>query len=252
MFAKKSSLERFTLAHALSNKERKKLLRACINDADSPSLSSTSTHDDEEKTTTASSGGDLLLKKNSATVVKASGGGKQASLFFDGSTPLFVDIDGRLETIVPTVMACWKSRGIPNVTLPRYGIVLLGAPITRFLLRGSDVMAPGVDFHDITRMPSDEASSSSSSSSSLPSSSLSPSADRDDGKQLLKFIKRGRIMGVFVPGNQYCVATGICVMDAEEARSGKGRLIQIVSCYGDHLYKKCAEESGISPPNDGF
>jgi predicted ribosome-associated RNA-binding protein Tma20 len=57
-------------------------------------------------------------------------------LLAEGDIPLFFDVDGR-NILYPTIFTLWKFPSLlPHVKIP--------SPVSSFLLRGADLMAPGV------------------------------------------------------------------------------------------------------------
>lgn len=106
--------------------------------------------------------------------------------------------------------ALWKS---PEL-LPRLEV---HAPVSQFLLRGADVMLPGVVFR---------------------------SADEVAG------LRRGELRAVFARGNPGAIAVGEVLVDADDiSRTGKkGRALKLWHVVGDELWKMGPQ----IVPNDGF
>lgn len=106
--------------------------------------------------------------------------------------------------------ALWRS---PELLPP----LVVHAPVSEFVLRGADVMLPGVVFS---------------------------SAEEVAG------LRKGELRAVFARGNPGAIAVGEMLVDAEDiARTGKkGRALKLWHVMGDELWKLGPK----TVPNDGF
>lgn len=116
----------------------------------------------------------------------------------EGEFPVFFDVDGRGNEILPTVFALWQ---VPDM-LPAF--VLKGAEVSRFIIGGADLMFPGVN---------------------IPSEGL-PS------------FLAGEAWVVKVPGNMAPIAVGTTAISSAEAlKAGlRGKALKIAHYYRDMLW----------------
>eukprot|EP00271_Cylindrocystis_brebissonii_P015461 TRINITY_DN38362_c0_g1_i1.p1 TRINITY_DN38362_c0_g1~~TRINITY_DN38362_c0_g1_i1.p1 ORF type:complete len:719 (+),score=126.68 TRINITY_DN38362_c0_g1_i1:240-2396(+) len=166
----------------LSGADRKKLRRTAL------------------QTWTAASEVDLdgiLPPKADVTVTKLA---NRALVYaVEGGPPLFFDVDGRGNHILPTVYALWK---VPSL-LP--SLELKGGEVSRYVLGGADLMLPGV------RIP-------------------------DEG---LPSFKEGDIFSVRVPRNAAPIAVGMTAVSSEQAIKAelRGKVLRVLHFYGDVLWE---------------
>ena len=121
--------------------------------------------------------------------------------------PYFIDLNGRCD-LYPTVFALWK---IP-VMLPQ---VVIHSPVSTFVLRGADLMAPGI--------------------------------------YKLDNIHKGDKVSIRVRNNPFPFAIGLSEVDTVEEFSScltrpKGKAVQVLHSFGDMLWKGAP----ASIPNNGF
>ncbi|GJP32236.1 hypothetical protein CLOM_g16830 [Closterium sp. NIES-68] len=130
---------------------------------------------------------------------------------FENGLPMLFDCDGRGTEIYPTVFALWR---VPDL-VPSF--LLKGGEVSRYVLSGADLMAPGV------QMPA----------AGLPG------------------FRPGEVWSVKVPGNSCPIAVGITMVGSAEAvKAGmRGKLLRITHYYRDSLWET-AEGSYV--PNKGF
>ncbi|KAL0801534.1 hypothetical protein Bca101_056710 [Brassica carinata] len=139
----------------------------------------------------------------------------------EGGCPMFFDIDGRGNEILPTVFALWEA---PEM-LPSF--MLKGGEVSRYVLGGADLMFPGI---------------------------LIP-------PQGFPSFSAGEIWSVKVPGNMAPIAVGFTTMSsAEGIKAGlRGKALRIAHYYRDFLcflhakgvfHRESAE--GHYVPNAGF
>ncbi|CAI5492694.1 unnamed protein product [Closterium sp. Naga37s-1] len=142
----------------------------------------------------------------------------------DNGLPMLFDCDGRGTEIYPTVFALWL---VPDL-LPSF--LLKGGEVSRYVLSGADLMAPGV------QVPAE----------GLPG------------------FRPGEVWSVKVPGNSCPIAVGITMVGSAEAVGAgmRGKLLRITHYYRDslcpiprlpppsHSYRETAEGSYV--PNRGF
>ncbi|CAI5733185.1 unnamed protein product [Hyaloperonospora brassicae] len=123
--------------------------------------------------------------------------------------PVLFDMTGKGEWGF-SVYALWQSPAL----LPR---LMVHAPVSTFVLRGADVMLPGVVF------PSPEA---------------------------LQTLRKGELRAVYVEGNPHAIAVGEMLVDAADVeRSGKeGRALRLWHVVGDALWQMGPQ----TLPNEGF
>ncbi|CAN7087629.1 unnamed protein product [Brassica oleracea var. botrytis] len=117
----------------------------------------------------------------------------------EGGCPMFFDIDGRGNEILPTVFALWEA---PEM-LPSF--MLKGGEVSRYVLGGADLMFPGI------LIPPE----------GFPSFSA------------------GEIWSVKVPGNAAPIAVGFTTMSsAEGLKAGlRGKALRIAHYYRDFLWE---------------
>mmetsp|Transcript_65173 Transcript_65173/g.174793 ORF Transcript_65173/g.174793 Transcript_65173/m.174793 type:complete len:558 (-) Transcript_65173:97-1770(-) len=122
--------------------------------------------------------------------------------------PLFIDSEGRGK-VVPSLMSLWR---FPDMCKR----LTIHGPTSKFVLKGADLMLPGVI---------------------VPEGGLPPLAEGDT-------------VALFVEGNPYAIAVGKMVVDSAyiEENGMKGRGMQLVHVYRDELWAQCG---GLSP-NAGF
>ncbi|RLN45047.1 hypothetical protein BBJ28_00019415 [Nothophytophthora sp. Chile5] len=123
--------------------------------------------------------------------------------------PLLFDVTGKGDLCF-TVYALWRA---PALLPP----LVVHAPVSEFVLRGADVMLPGVVF---------------------------TSAQELDG------LRKGELRAVYARGNPCAIAVGELLVDAADVeRSGKkGRALKLWHCVGDALWLMGPQ----TVPNDGF
>ncbi|DAZ98101.1 TPA: hypothetical protein N0F65_005263 [Lagenidium giganteum] len=127
----------------------------------------------------------------------------------DSKEPLVVDVSGKGDFFF-TVYALWKCADL----LPK---LVVHAPVSQFVLRGADVMLPGVVFTSMEEVMS---------------------------------LRKGELRAVVARGNPAPMAVGEMLVDAAEIeRSGKkGKAMRIVHYFGDELWKMGPQ----TIPNHGF
>ncbi|KAI8463967.1 MAG: hypothetical protein J3K34DRAFT_129977 [Monoraphidium minutum] len=134
----------------------------------------------------------------------------------DGA-PILFDASAKGDLYVPTAMGLWRAPGL----LPR---VLLKHPsVSHFVCgyghgRGADVMLPGVDVG------------------------------------ALPHFEKGALVAVAVPGNPAPIAVGLAAfssgdMAAAGGGHGRGKAVEVLQAYGDHLW---ADVAGKPAANEGF
>ncbi|KFK41565.1 hypothetical protein AALP_AA2G145500 [Arabis alpina] len=116
----------------------------------------------------------------------------------EGGCPMFFDIDGRGNEILPTVFALWEA---PEM-LPSF--MLKGGEVSRYVLGGADLMFPGI------LIPAE----------GFPS------------------FAAGEIWSVKVPGNLAPIAVGFTTMSSADAlKAGlRGKALRITHYYRDYLW----------------
>jgi len=129
----------------------------------------------------------------------------------DGSSaplvPILLDLSGKGD-LVPTVQGLWRAPGL----LPR--VPLKHPLVSRFVVKGADVMLPGIDASD------------------------------------LPLFEKGDLVAVISPGNDAPVAVGRALLASRDAgRGGGGKAVEVVSFYGDTLWR---DHGGAAVPNAGF
>lgn len=129
----------------------------------------------------------------------------------DAREPVLFDATGKGE-LCPTVYALWRSSG--PALLPS---LVVHAPVSEFVLRGADVMLPGVVF-----------------------------ASQDE----LASLRKGELRAVVARGNPMPFAVGELLVDgADVERSGKkGRALRLLHVVGDELWQMGPK----TVPNEGF
>ncbi|CAN8235547.1 unnamed protein product [Cochlearia groenlandica] len=123
----------------------------------------------------------------------------------EGGCPMFFDIDGRGNEILPTVFALWEA---PEM-LPSF--MLKGGEVSRYVIGGADLMFPGI---------------------------LIPA-------QGFPSFSAGEIWSVKVPGNLAPIAVGFTTMSSTEAlKAGlRGKALRIAHYYRDFLwYTRCWQQ----------
>jgi translation initiation factor 2D len=141
----------------------------------------------------------------------------RGTLYVLDGAPLVFDASGKGDYYVPTVMGLWRA---PEL-LPR--VPLRHPAVSQFICgaghgHGADVMLPGVNV-----------------------AALPPFA-------------KGALVSVVVPGNPAPIAVGFAALSSEDmaaafAASGKGKAVEVLQAYGDHLWQ---EAVGKPVPNEGF
>ncbi|CAI5497857.1 unnamed protein product [Closterium sp. Naga37s-1] len=133
----------------------------------------------------------------------------------ESGLPMLFDCDGRGSEIYPTVFALWRVPDLVPSFLLKGGE--MGGEVSRYVLSGADLMAPGV------QVPAE----------GLPG------------------FRPGEVWSVKVPGNSCPIAVGITMVGSAEAvRAGmRGKLLRITHYYCDSLWET-AEGSYV--PNRGF
>ena len=159
---------------------------------------------------------ELVPKKSELSLQKLAAPSRTQIYVGDGQ-PVFYDASGKGD-LFPTVFALWRAPGILGEP-----VSVLGAPVTKFIVQGADLMLPGVG-----RVP-----------------------PIDFG--------RGRLFAVVVPGNPAPIAIGEAEMSSAEVRDaggagGKGRFLRILTSYRDALWDYAASHASRPPlvPNEGF
>jgi translation initiation factor 2D len=123
--------------------------------------------------------------------------------------PLLFDVTGKGELCF-SVYALWRA---PKLLPP----LVVHAPVSEFVLRGADVMLPGVVFTSTEQLES---------------------------------LRRGELRAIYARGNPCAIGVGEMLVDAEEVmRSGnKGRALKLWHVVGDALWKMGPQ----TLPNEGF
>ena len=123
---------------------------------------------------------ELVPKKSELSLQKLAAPSRTQIYVGDGQ-PVFYDASGKGD-LFPTVFALWRAPGILGEP-----VSVLGAPVTKFIVQGADLMLPGVG-----RVP-----------------------PIDFG--------RGRLFAVVVPGNSAPIAIGEAEMSSAEVRDAGAR-----------------------------
>lgn len=123
--------------------------------------------------------------------------------------PVLFDHSGKGDFCL-TVYALWRVADL----LPK---LFVHAPVSEFVLRGADVMLPGVVF---------------------------ASVDEIDG------LRKGELRAVYARGNPMPFAVGEMLVDSAdiERHGKKGKALRLLHCVGDELW----QSGPNSVPNDGF
>ena len=158
----------------------------------------------------------LVPKKAELSLQKLAAPSRTQIYVGDGQ-PVFYDTSGKGD-LFPTVFALWRAPGMLGEP-----VSVVGAPVSKFLISGADLMLPGVG-----RVP------------------------RID-------FGRGRLFAVVVPGNPAPIAVGEAEMSSAEVRDaggagGKGRFLKILTTYRDALWEYAASHASRPQlvPNEGF
>ncbi|GLD92748.1 hypothetical protein PINS_up001327 [Pythium insidiosum] len=131
----------------------------------------------------------------------------------DTREPLAFDLSGGRggsDALGVSLYALWREPAL----LPR---LVVHAPVSQFVLRGADVMLPGVVF---------------------------------TSQQEIESLRVGEWRAVYARGNPHAFAVGELLVDAAElAKHGKqGRALRLVHVYGDELWRMGPQTA----PNEGF
>ncbi|EGZ26098.1 hypothetical protein PHYSODRAFT_481190 [Phytophthora sojae] len=123
--------------------------------------------------------------------------------------PLIFDVSGKGDLCF-SVYALWRA---PSLLPP----LVVHAPVSEFVLRGADVMLPGVVFTSMEQLQS---------------------------------LKKGELRAVYARGNPCAIGVGEMLVDAAEVeRSGKkGRALKLWHVVGDSLWQMGPQ----TLPNEGF
>ncbi|KAG6612595.1 putative ligatin [Phytophthora cinnamomi] len=123
--------------------------------------------------------------------------------------PLIFDVSGKGDLCF-TVYALWRA---PALLPP----LVVHAPVSEFVLRGADVMLPGVVFTSVEQLQS---------------------------------LRKGELRAVYARGNPCAIGVGEMLVDAAEVeRSGKkGRALKLWHVVGDSLWQMGPQ----TLPNEGF
>ena len=158
----------------------------------------------------------LVPKKAELSLQKLAAPSRTQIYVGDGQ-PVFYDTSGKGD-LFPTVFALWRAPGMLGEP-----VSVVGAPVSKFLISGADLMLPGVG-----RVPPVE-------------------------------FGRGRLFAVVVPGNPAPIAVGEAEMSSAEVRDaggagGKGRFLKILTAYRDALWDYAASHASRPRlvPNEGF
>ncbi|KAL4161693.1 hypothetical protein PRNP1_002245 [Phytophthora ramorum] len=127
----------------------------------------------------------------------------------ESKEPLLFDVSGKGDLCF-TVYALWRA---PSLLPP----LEVHAPVSEFVLRGADVMLPGVVFASVEQLES---------------------------------LRKGELRAVYARGNPCAIAVGEMLVDgAEVERSGKkGRALKLWHVVGDSLWQLGPQ----TLPNEGF
>lgn len=151
----------------------------------------------------------LPSKQGELEVAKVSAPSRMQIYLLD-KTPVFVDLSGKGD-LIPTVFTLWRAPDfLPHVYVKH-------PTVSKFLINGADLMAPGVDL-----------------------------------TMGLNGVKKESLVCVCVPGNPAPVGVGSMVMSPEQVVSSaqmKGKLVEIYQAYGDQLWSSMG---GGQVPNMGF
>ncbi|POM68081.1 Ligatin [Phytophthora palmivora] len=123
--------------------------------------------------------------------------------------PLVFDITGKGDLCL-SVYALWRA---PALLPP----LVVHAPVSEFVLRGADVMLPGVVFTSVEQLQS---------------------------------LRKGELRAVYARGNPCAIGVGEMLVDAAEVESSgkKGRALKLWHVVGDSLWQMGPQ----TVPNEGF
>ncbi|OWZ05045.1 Ligatin [Phytophthora megakarya] len=123
--------------------------------------------------------------------------------------PLIFDVTGKGELCF-SVYALWRA---PSLLPP----LVVHAPVSEFVLRGADVMLPGVVFTSLEQLQS---------------------------------LRKGELRAVYARGNPCAIGVGEMLVDAAEVESSgkKGRALKLWHVVGDTLWQMGPQ----TLPNEGF
>ena len=154
-------------------------------------------------------------KKSVLELVKSPAPSRVQIYLSDGA-PVVIDHSGKGDYEL-TYFALWRAPGALGEP-----VVLRHCAVTRYLVRGADLMLPGVGRVPSTAVP----------------------------------FGVGKLFAVTVPGNPTPLAVGeTCVGSAEFGEKGSsGKFLRIRSCYRDALWAMAAAHPARPPllPNEGF
>ncbi|KAK3238247.1 hypothetical protein CYMTET_51727 [Cymbomonas tetramitiformis] len=140
----------------------------------------------------------------------------RATVYFNGLIPMIIDLNSKVDTLIPSVFALWQCPNLLPVFQLRHGAV------SHYVLGGADLMLPGVK----------------------PPAGGFPPVGSPGG------FAKGVIHSVMVPGNPAPIAVGSAAMSSTAAASAnKGRLMTLLHFYGDCVW---AATEGHPIPNEGF
>lgn len=125
--------------------------------------------------------------------------------------PILIDTSGKND-VLPTVLGLWRA---PDI-LPQ--IFLKHPAVSQYLLNGADLMLPGVD---------------------IPQMGLPP-------------FEKGSLVCICVRGNPAPLAIGYAAINSTTAGTysqGKGKLVEVVQVFGDHLWQDLGSRE---IPNEGY
>ena len=151
--------------------------------------------------------GDLLPSKSQVTMTKLA---NRSILYSVDGIPLFLDVLGR-NTFVPTVYTLWRYPSIVRT-------FVVHSPVSEYVLRGADLMLPGVVRGTVAAELSD--------------------------------LKKGEVVCIRVNRNPVPFAVGTAETSWEHivSQGMKGRGVSVLHIFGDELWKN----GGSLVPNDGF
>lgn len=153
----------------------------------------------------------LLPSKADIVVRKVGGGSSMQFMFVDGEC-LLVQPDGRTDVaeaeLVPTLLAFWRLEDAAAL-LP---CVVIQRPVTKFIFRGADLMAPGVH-------------------------SFRHARGAEEGAPLPPV---GALVAIVALGNPSACAVGrLKVPAASLGGGGKGEAVEVLHYFGDCLWEAC-------------
>jgi translation initiation factor 2D len=153
------------------------------------------------------------LIPNKATIKKQSFQAPSRMVVYvneDTREPLAFDETGKGDAMCASVYALWRLSAL----LPRLEV---HAPVSEFVLRGADVMLPGVVFTSLEEVQA---------------------------------LRKGELRAVFARGNPHAFAVGELLVDAEDIQKHgkKGKGLRVLHYYGDELWKMGPQTA----PNPGF